>query len=87
MQTQFLNPSGLSKPTGYTHVVVAQPGKLIYISGQVALNAAGEVVGPSHVEDIPLPSMGAEDFSGYLDHAPGCLMRLGTAATSDEPWP
>jgi 2-iminobutanoate/2-iminopropanoate deaminase len=45
MQTQFLNPSGLSKPTGYTHVVVAQPGKLVYISGQVALNAAGEVVG------------------------------------------
>src|SRR5262249_20167467 len=45
MQTQFLNPSGLSKPTGYTHVVVAQPGKLIYVSGQVALNAAGEVVG------------------------------------------
>src|SRR5215831_12555238 len=45
MQTQFLNPSGLSKPTGYTHVVVAQPGKLIYISGQIALNGAGEVVG------------------------------------------
>jgi enamine deaminase RidA (YjgF/YER057c/UK114 family) len=45
MQPQFLNPSGLSKPTGYTHVVVAQPGKLIYLSGQVALNAAGEVVG------------------------------------------
>ncbi|HMF91196.1 MAG TPA: RidA family protein [Candidatus Angelobacter sp.] len=44
-QTQFLNPSGLSKPTGYTHVVVAQPGKLIYVSGQVALNAAGDVVG------------------------------------------
>ena len=45
MQAQFLNPAGLSKPTGYTHVVVAQPGKLVYISGQVALNAAGEVVG------------------------------------------
>jgi len=44
-QTQFLNPSGLSKPNGYTHVVVAQPGKLIYVSGQVALNAAGDVVG------------------------------------------
>lgn len=42
---KFLNPGGLSKPTGYTHVVVAQPGKLIYISGQVALNASGEVVG------------------------------------------
>ena len=45
MQTQFLNPEGLSKPTGYTHVVIAQPGKLVYISGQIALNAKGELVG------------------------------------------
>ncbi len=44
-QTRFVNPEGLSKPPGYTHVVIAQPGKLIYVSGQVALNAAGEVVG------------------------------------------
>ena len=44
-RTQFLNPSGLNKPSGYTHVVVAQPGKLVYISGQVAWNASGEIVG------------------------------------------
>lgn len=42
---QFLNPEGLSKPMGYTQVVVAQPGKLVYVSGQVPLNASGEVVG------------------------------------------
>jgi enamine deaminase RidA (YjgF/YER057c/UK114 family) len=43
--TQFLNPPGLSKPMGYTQVVVAQTGKLVYVSGQVPLNASGEVVG------------------------------------------
>jgi len=42
---QFLNPEGLSKPVGYTQVVVAKPGKLVYVSGQVPLNANGEVVG------------------------------------------
>lgn len=42
--SQFLNPAGLSKPPGYTHVVV-QPGKMIFVSGQVSLNANGEVVG------------------------------------------
>ena len=42
---QFLNPEGLSKPNGYTQVVVAQPGKLVYVSGQVPLNAKGELVG------------------------------------------
>src|SRR5450631_3231085 len=44
-KVQFLNPEGLSKPMGYTQVVVAQPGKLVYVSGQVPLNANGEVVG------------------------------------------
>jgi enamine deaminase RidA (YjgF/YER057c/UK114 family) len=44
-KVQFLNPEGLSKPMGYTQVVVAQPGKLVYVSGQVPLNARGEVVG------------------------------------------
>jgi enamine deaminase RidA (YjgF/YER057c/UK114 family) len=41
---QFLNPQGLSKPNGFTQVVVAPPGKLIYVSGQVPLNANGEIV-------------------------------------------
>lgn len=44
-QNQFINPDTLSKPPGYTHVVVAQPGKLIFLSGQVANDRAGKVVG------------------------------------------
>lgn len=42
---QHLNPSAISKPTGYTHVVSARGQRLIYISGQIAFNAAGELVG------------------------------------------
>ncbi len=40
---QFIQPEGLSKPTSYTHVVVA--GNTIYISGQVSNNEKGEVIG------------------------------------------
>jgi len=43
------------------------------------VEAAREVVGAANVVEIPLPSMGGEDFSGYLKHAPGCLLRLGVA--------
>jgi metal-dependent amidase/aminoacylase/carboxypeptidase family protein len=43
------------------------------------VEAAGEVVGADHLDPIPLPSMGGEDFAAYLDHAPGCLLRLGVA--------
>ena len=45
-RNQHINPEGVSKPTGYTHVVAVEGArKLLFISGQVALNAAGDVVG------------------------------------------
>jgi enamine deaminase RidA (YjgF/YER057c/UK114 family) len=40
---EFKNPPQLSKPNGYTHVVVINHGKLIFISGQVGLNSKGEI--------------------------------------------
>ena len=42
---QFINPTELSKPPGYTHAVVVSGGTLVYLSGQVALNAHGDLVG------------------------------------------
>jgi len=51
---------------------------------RTCVQAAGEVVGASNLDELPLPSMGGEDFSGYLKHAPGCLLRLGVAA-ADRP--
>jgi enamine deaminase RidA (YjgF/YER057c/UK114 family) len=41
--SRYTNPEGLSKPTGYTHVVL--DGGTVYISGQVSVNEKGEVVG------------------------------------------
>ncbi|GAB4190453.1 MAG: hypothetical protein OHK0057_29470 [Thermoflexibacter sp.] len=42
---QFINPSGLVTPRGYTHVVTAEGGKTVYIAGQVPTNSQGEVIG------------------------------------------
>lgn len=41
---EFINPFTI-KPPGYTHVVVTGPGKTIYISGQVSVDATGGIVG------------------------------------------
>src|SRR6266536_2339755 len=50
-QVKRTNPPTLSKPTGYTHVVeVTGPGKTIYISGQIALDKDGKVVGESDMK-------------------------------------
>jgi len=42
---QHVNPTELTKPTGYTHVVKSAPGTTIYISGQIAFDKDGKVVG------------------------------------------
>lgn len=42
---QRVNPPGLSTPTGYSHIVSATGGRTIYISGQVASDAKGQLVG------------------------------------------
>jgi 2-iminobutanoate/2-iminopropanoate deaminase len=50
-QVKRTNPPTLSKPTGYTHVVeVNGPGKTIYISGQIALDKDGNVVGAGNMK-------------------------------------
>ncbi len=46
-RSRFINPPGLTKPTGYTHVVVTSDGRTAYIAGQVAFDSAGQVVGGS----------------------------------------
>src|SRR3954467_13808880 len=45
-QVKRTNPPTLSKPTGYTHIVeVTGPNRTIYISGQIAFDKDGNVVG------------------------------------------
>jgi enamine deaminase RidA (YjgF/YER057c/UK114 family) len=46
----FINPPGLSTPKGYTHAVVVPSGsRLVVISGQVALDSAGQIVGAGNM--------------------------------------
>jgi enamine deaminase RidA (YjgF/YER057c/UK114 family) len=45
MEKEFINPPGLATPRGYTHVVTAESGKMIFVSGQVAVDTKGDVVG------------------------------------------
>ena len=44
---------------------------------QLVEQCAKEAWGSDHVQVLPEPSLGAEDFSIYLEHAPGMMFRLG----------
>ncbi|BBD61137.1 amidohydrolase [Nostoc sp. HK-01] len=48
-----------------------------YSLTQLLQSAAEEAWSSDRVQVLPEPSLGAEDFSVYLDHAPGSMFRLG----------
>ena len=49
MAANFIDPGTLHRPFGYTHVVEVTAGRPAYISGQVALDRDGELVGPGDI--------------------------------------
>ncbi len=48
-----------------------------YSLTQLLQGAAEEAWGSDRIQVLPEPSLGAEDFSVYLEHAPGSMFRLG----------
>jgi enamine deaminase RidA (YjgF/YER057c/UK114 family) len=46
---RYVNPATLPTPRGYSQVVVASPGKTIYVSGQVSVDRSGAVVGAGNL--------------------------------------
>jgi reactive intermediate/imine deaminase len=47
---RFLSPKTLPAPFGYSHVVDAQATRVIYVSGQVPLDAEGQLIGEDDFE-------------------------------------
>ncbi len=43
--SRYINPPSLTKPNGYTHVVVAPDNRTVYVAGQVAFDSTGQLVG------------------------------------------
>jgi enamine deaminase RidA (YjgF/YER057c/UK114 family) len=67
--TRFINPPDVSRPTAYSHVAVIDAGAQIHVSGQVALDAAGSVVGKGDV---------AAQAAQVYDNLAACLKAAGS---------
>jgi enamine deaminase RidA (YjgF/YER057c/UK114 family) len=51
VEKKYINPDTLMTPRGFTQVVtIAGPAKLVFISGQVAIDKEGKVVGPGDLK-------------------------------------
>ncbi len=44
MPKTLLNPTSLAKPSGFTHGIVTQGGRLLFIAGQTAMDSTGAIV-------------------------------------------
>ena len=49
---QRVNPETLAKPSGFSHAVVADGGRVVFLAGQVALGAGGAIVGDTVAEQF-----------------------------------
>jgi enamine deaminase RidA (YjgF/YER057c/UK114 family) len=49
VSVEFLNPAGLARGS-YSHTAVVTGGRTVYVSGQVAFDEAGRVVGTTFAE-------------------------------------
>jgi len=49
MSKTYLNPPGSPTPKSYHHVITTGPGKLIFLSGQVAFDSNRNIVGEDDV--------------------------------------
>ena len=67
MATKHINPSGVGAPNNYTHVVSSNGGSVVFISGQIGMDAGGNLAGND------LTSQGTQVFENLKT----CLASVG----------
>ncbi|GAA4913168.1 enamine deaminase RidA (YjgF/YER057c/UK114 family) [Stackebrandtia albiflava] len=49
---RYVNPPELAAPSGFSHAVIAPPGRTVYLAGQTAADARGRIVGGGESPDV-----------------------------------
>lgn len=49
MGKTLINPSDLPQPRGYSHGILTTGGRLLFLAGQTASDAAGQIVAPGNL--------------------------------------
>lgn len=62
MSVAFLNPPALARPGSYSHVAIVPAGRQVHLSGQVALDGDGALVGRGD-----LAAQAAQVFANIAD--------------------
>jgi enamine deaminase RidA (YjgF/YER057c/UK114 family) len=49
MEKTLINPSTLTKPSGYAHGLLIQGGRLLFLAGQTGMDATGKIAAPGDI--------------------------------------
>jgi enamine deaminase RidA (YjgF/YER057c/UK114 family) len=82
-QERRTNPAALPPVNGYSHVVVAPPGQRVVISGQVALDAKGNLVGAARTT-VDLAQKSGEEILAVAAPVMDNSMEASAASTFGE---
>ncbi len=52
MTIERINPAGLARPSGFSHVVSVTGGRLAFLAGQTATDSSGQIAGSGVVEQF-----------------------------------
>ena len=64
---EIRNPEGLPRPSGFSHAVIAQAGRTVYLAGQTAQRPDGTIAGGTMAEQFDLAAtnvVGALEVAG-----------------------
>ena len=76
---RVVNPEGLAPPVGFAHAVVAAPGRTVYLGGQAAQGADGQIVGTTLIEQF---DQAAGNLTAALAAAGGAQLGRHYVATA-----
>jgi enamine deaminase RidA (YjgF/YER057c/UK114 family) len=86
MGIQRLNPKGLATPETYSQVVTAQGEKFVFVSGQVALDERGDLVGAGDVgEQVRQAWRNIKAALAAVDARPEDIVKTTTLVVNHRP--
>ena len=81
---RLVNPDSLAPPTGFTHAVVAAPGRSVYLAGQTAQAADGSIQGTTICRQFEAATVNVVDALAAAGARPEHLVSLQILVTDVE---
>jgi enamine deaminase RidA (YjgF/YER057c/UK114 family) len=73
---ELLNPDNLARPVGFSHAVIAAPGRVVYLGGQTAHDADGRITGSTIAEQFARAAANVVTALGAAGAAPEHLVSM-----------